>query len=34
MKIISLGGIGGCELAKALRNLNQPAYPYDWMITT
>lgn len=34
MKIISLGGIGGCELAKALRKLNQPAYPYDWLITT
>ncbi len=34
MKIISLGGIGGCELATALRVLNQPAYPYDWMITT
>lgn len=34
MKIISLGGIGGCELAQALRNLNQPTYPYDWLITT
>jgi len=34
MKIISLGGICGCELAKALRKLNQPAYPYDWLITT
>jgi len=34
MKIISLGGIGGCELAQALRNLNQPAYPYDWLLTT
>ena len=34
MKIISLGGIGGCELATALRNLNQPTYPYDWLITT
>ena len=34
MNIISLGGIGGCDLAHALRNLNQPAYPYDWMITT
>lgn len=34
MKIISLGGIGGCELARALRNLNQPTYPYDWLITT
>ena len=34
MKIISLGGIGGCDLAQALRNLNQPTYPYDWLITT
>lgn len=34
MRIISLGGIGGCELAQALRNLNQPTYPYDWLITT
>jgi len=34
MKIISLGGIGGCDLANALRDLNQPAYPYDWLITT
>ena len=34
MKIISLGGVGGCELAKALRQLNQAAYPYDWLITT
>jgi hypothetical protein len=34
MKIISLGGIGGCDLVQALRNLNQPAYPYDWLITT
>ena len=34
MKIISLGGIGGCDLATALRNLNQPTYPYDWLITT
>jgi hypothetical protein len=34
MKIISLGGIGGCDLAQALRDLNQPAYPYDWLITT
>ena len=34
MKIISLGGIGGCDLAQALRKLNQPAYPYDWLITT
>jgi len=34
MKIISLGGIGGCELATALRNLNQQTYPYDWLITT
>ena len=34
MKIISLGGIGGCELGTALRNLNQETYPYDWLITT
>ena len=34
MKIISLGGIGGCNLAIALRNLNQQTYPYDWLITT
>jgi len=34
MKIISLGGIGGCDLAHALRKLNQPAYPYDWLIKT
>jgi hypothetical protein len=34
MKIISLGGIGGCDLAQALRNLNQITYPYDWLITT
>jgi hypothetical protein len=34
MKIISLGGIGGCTLAQALRYLNQPSYPYDWLITT
>lgn len=34
MKIISLGGIGGCDLAKALRDLNQPAYPYDWLAAT
>jgi hypothetical protein len=34
MKIISLGGIGGCDLAQALRNSNQLTYPYDWLITT
>mgnify|MGYP000604136111 FL=1 len=34
MKIISLGGIGGCDLATALRKLNQQTYPYDWLITT
>jgi hypothetical protein len=34
MKIISLGGIGGCDLAQALRNANQQTYPYDWLITT
>lgn len=34
MIIISLGGIGGCDLAEALRKLNQKTYPYDWLITT
>lgn len=34
MKIISLGGVGGCDLAQALRKLNQLTYPYDWLITT
>lgn len=33
-KIISLGGVGGCDLATTLRELNQEAYPYDWMITS
>jgi hypothetical protein len=28
---ISLGGVGGCNLAAALRRLDQPAYPYDWI---
>lgn len=34
MKLISLGGVGGCDLAQALRDLNQETYPYDWLITT
>jgi len=33
MIIISLGGVGGCGLAEALRELNQHTYPYDWLIT-
>lgn len=34
MKLISLGGVGGCNLAFALRKLNQPTYPYNWLIST
>ena len=34
MKLISLGGVGGCNLAFTLRKLNQPTYPYNWLITT
>jgi hypothetical protein len=34
MVIISLGGIGGCDLAESLRNLKQLTHPYDWLITT
>lgn len=33
MKWISLGGVGGCELARALRKYNHPAYPFDWNVT-
>lgn len=31
-RIISLGGIGGCQVAQAMRNLDQPAFPYDWLV--
>jgi hypothetical protein len=34
IKIISLGGVGGCDLATALRNMNQLTHPYDWLVTT
>ena len=34
MKVVSLGGVGGCPLAQALRSLNYPAGPYDWLLTT
>lgn len=34
INIISLGGSGGCPLAYVLRELNQPTYPYNWLITT
>jgi hypothetical protein len=32
--VISLGGVGGCPLAEALRTLNYLAHPYDWLIST
>jgi hypothetical protein len=34
MKLISLGGVGGCSLAQTMRRLKQPAYPFDWIIST
>jgi hypothetical protein len=34
MKIISLGGVGGCDLATALRMFDQPSYPYDWIVSS
>lgn len=34
MKIISLGGVGGCPLKDVLKKLNYPTYPYDWLFTT
>ena len=33
MLVISLGGVGGCDLAQSLRDLNQLTHPYDWLIT-
>jgi hypothetical protein len=34
MYFISLGGVGGCTLAEALRRLNQKTHPYDWLISS
>jgi len=34
MKKISLGGVGGCELALAIRMFDQHSFPYDWLITS
>lgn len=34
MEIISLGGVGGCQLASALRIRKFETYPYDWLITS
>ena len=32
MTVISLGGVGGCQIAGILRKLNYLTYPYDWLI--
>lgn len=34
LKIISLGGAGGCKIAEYLRTKNQEAYPYDWIVSS
>jgi hypothetical protein len=34
MTKISLGGVGGCDLAEAIRMFDQPSFPYDWLITS
>jgi len=34
MTVISLGGVGGCQIAGILRKLNYLTYPYDWLIST
>lgn len=34
MELLSIGGVGGCGIATALRKLNVPAYPYDWILST
>jgi hypothetical protein len=34
MRVISLGGVGGCQIAGILRKLNYLTYPYDWLISS
>ena len=34
MIIVNLGGYGGCMLTTVIRKFNQPAYPFDWNITS
>lgn len=34
MHIINLGGYGGCTLTEVIRRFDQPAYPFDWNITS
>ena len=29
---VSLAGVGGCSISKALRSLGQNGYPFDWLI--
>jgi hypothetical protein len=35
MKVISLGGVGGCTITQSIQLLvqDQERYPYDWMLT-
>jgi hypothetical protein len=35
MKIISLGGVGGCVLTQSIQNLviDQERFPYDWLLS-
>jgi hypothetical protein len=35
MKIINLGGVGGCDVTQAIQRIltDCPRYPYDWLLT-
>lgn len=33
-EIISLGGVGGCDITGALRELNCMSYPYSWIVSS
>jgi hypothetical protein len=35
MKIINLGGVGGCDITQAIQRILTvlPRYPYDWLLT-
>jgi hypothetical protein len=32
--IISLGGVGGCDISFALKELNCVTYPYNWIVSS
>ena len=35
MKLVSIGGCGGCPIGEAIRYISkEPSLPYDWLLTT